>query len=360
MSRINSSVVVAMSGGVDSSVAAGLLVQQGYKVIGATLLFRPCDDDGSVSWCCGRGAEEQARAVAEKLGISHYVVDCAKEFENSVLRPAWNEYDRGRTPNPCVICNQSIKFKLLGELAKKLNITKVATGHYSRIEDDTSSGTPMLLRGKDTSKDQSYFLFSLSKQQMKSALFPLGELSKTEVRRIAAEMGFPNANRPESQDACLGLEDGGFAEGLRKMFRASTRPGHIVDKRGNELGEHAGIHQFTVGQRKGLGIAMGCRAYVANIDTDRSQVTLSPDIEDLTSDSLTASNVTWTGGVHPELPLCVKAQIRYRHLATEATIDFEDRDRVVVHFDKPQRAVAPGQAVVFYKGDRVLGGGWID
>ncbi len=353
-------VIVAMSGGVDSSVTAGLLQRDGHKVIGATLLFRPCDDDDAVSWCCARGAQEAARAAAGELSIPHYVVECAAEFERDVLRPAWEEYDRGRTPSPCISCNKQIKFELLIELADKIGADSVATGHYARVERDEESGRALLRCGKDASKDQSYFLYSLSQEQLVRARFPLGALEKKEVRRLAAEMELPNAERPESQDACFTFGKDGFAEGLRQRFAASARSGQVIDFQGNILGDHKGIHRFTVGQRKGLGIALGHRAYVAQINADSSRVVLSADDPDLTSNQLTASDVSWTSGVCPPLPVRVRAKIRYRHKAADAVVEPLEEGRVAVKFDTPQRAITPGQATVFYDGDRVLGGGWID
>ena len=348
-----------MSGGVDSSVAAAILQKEGYTVIGATLRLRPCDDDGEVSWCCGRGAEEQSRAVAGVLGIPHYVVDAAEAFEKSVLRPSWDQYERGRTPSPCILCNEKIKFQLLLEFGAKLGATRVATGHYARLK-RTETGTA-LLRGRDPNKDQSYFLFSLTEAHLEAALFPLGSLTKPEVRALARGMTFPNAERKESQDACfVSQREGGFAETLRMRFGAAATPGNVVDDTGRVLGVHGGIHHFTVGQRKGLGIATGRRSYVSRIDPT-GDVVLSDGVQSLMSGSLTASGLVWTGGVPPEeATFRCKAQIRYRHNPVwgEATV-LEDH-RLHLKFDAPQKAVAPGQAVVLYDGDQVLGGAWID
>lgn len=350
-------VIVAMSGGVDSSVCAGLLLRQGYNVIGATLLFRPCDDDGQVSWCCGRGAEESARQVAQKLGFPHYVLDCAKEFEEEILRPAWKEYDRGRTPSPCILCNERIKFRLLLEFGKKLGATKVATGHYARVH---LNGSNTLLRGKDPSKDQSYFLFTLSKEHLDAAIFPLGDYLKSEIRELARDMDLPCAERPESQDACFQHKEGGFSEALRQRFHGPRRTGEVVDSFGNLLGTHDGIHKYTVGQRKGLGIAMGRRAYVAGIEAARNRIVLTDDVEAIKSTQLFASSFFWTGGVKPNLPVACEGQIRYRHKSSPAKASITDDGRLRVIFENPQKAVAPGQAVVLYDGVRVIGGGWID
>ncbi|MCP4675056.1 MAG: tRNA 2-thiouridine(34) synthase MnmA [Deltaproteobacteria bacterium] len=352
-------VVVAMSGGVVSSVTAGLLLEEGHPVIGATLLFRPYVDDESVNWCCGAGALEAARSVSKTLGIAHHALDCAAEFEEQVLRPAWNEYDRGRTPSPCIACNERIKFGILIELAKKLGATKVASGHYARIDRSDDGKSTRLLRGVDRRKDQSYFLFSLTSKQLDSILFPLGDLQKSEVRRLARKMGFSNADRPDSQDACFVYKDEGFAEGLRRRFDAEARPGRVLDSNGTDLGKHPGIHRFTIGQRKGLGIALGHRAYVSRIDATRAEVVLSSDESFLMTDFLTASEISWKDGERPALPMRVQVKIRYRHEAAEAMLD-EENGRATVRFDEPQRAVTPGQAAVFYDGECVVGGGWIE
>lgn len=352
-------VIVAMSGGVDSSVAAGLLRQQGYGVIGATLRLRPGTEGANVKWCCGAGAEEQSRAVAGVLGIRHYVIEASDAFESSVLRPSWAEYDRGRTPSPCILCNERIKIRILLDLARKVGAAKVATGHYARIERERGSQRPVLLRGLDRQKDQSYFLFSLTPAQLRSTLFPLGGLTKPEVRDLARGMGFANAERLESQDACFVLRESGFAEALRLKFRAAPRPGDVVDDTGRKLGEHRGIHRYTVGQRKGLGIALGRRAYVSRIDAETAQVVLSHTVEALESPSLRAADPVWTGGVIPPLPVRCQAQIRYRHAPVRAEASLNPDGSLVVTFDEPQKAIAPGQAVVLYDGDRVLGGAWI-
>ncbi len=350
-------VLVAMSGGVDSSVAAAILKEQGYDVLGATLVFRPEENVDKISWCCGDGAVQSARAVADKLGIEHHTVDAADEFEREILKPAWDEYARGRTPSPCINCNAKMKFGLLMSHASNLGAEIMATGHYALLEKDGERG---LFRGRDTSKDQSYFLFALSRDQLGKVVFPLGGLEKSEVRTIASKMGLASANRPESQDACFIIEGGGFSEALRTRFEATARAGDVVDPRGEKLGRHKGIHLYTIGQRKGLGIAVGSRAYVSGIDVDNSSVVLSDDPRDLESTRLTASSPTWIDGTAPSFPLRCTAQIRYRHAPAGAVVNPDGKGGLRVEFEKPQRAVAPGQGVALFDGDRVLGGGWID
>lgn len=352
-------VVVALSGGVDSSVAAALLVEQGVEAIGVTLRFWPCADAGPAPArvsCCGIDGVESARAVAATLGIPHYVVDCREEFEAEVLKPAWEEYARGRTPNPCVTCNRAIKFGLLLRQAERLGAEGLATGHHARLA-RTASGR-VLLRGRDPRKDQSYFLFALSPAQLDAAELPVGEMTKDEVRAAARRRGLPSAERPESQDACLGTDGERLGEALRRRFGEVARPGEIVDTDGRVLGRHAGIHRFTVGQRKGLGVAAGERAYVCAIDAARGAVVVCTDPRELEADELEAAGATWLGP--PPGPGPVTAQIRYRHAAAPARVEQLAEDRLRVRFDLPQRAVTPGQAVVVYDGERVVGGGWIE
>ena len=349
-----------MSGGVDSSVAAGLLVEDGWDVIGVTLLLKPCADDGVVNWCCGADAQSQARNVASTLGIPFYAVDRAELFEQNVLEPTWAEYARGRTPNPCVRCNQSLKLGSLLELARKLGASHVATGHYARIEPAGPRGELHLLRGRDAHKDQSYFLYFATADQLASTLFPLGGLHKPEVRKIATRMNLATANRPDSQDACLGVAGGGFAEGLRQRFGVTVSAGNVVDTEGTVLAQHAGIHNFTIGQRKGLGVALGRRVYVVAIDAESHEVVVSDEPQRTTAAGLEASEVVLTGNSDAQLPPRCTAQIRYQHTPASAEITDLGSGRVEVRFDEPQHAVAPGQTVVFYEGPRVLGGGVID
>ncbi len=350
-----SRIAVAMSGGVDSSTAAALLMEQGHEVLGITLQFRknPARDDAGT--CCGDDAILQAQRAAHKLGIDHRVVDCSEAFEEQILRAAWSEYDQGRTPNPCIHCNAVIKFGLLLEHALAQGATSLATGHYARILREEGQA-PLLCRGKDRNKDQSYFLFALSQRQLQHALFPLGEHTKEEIRQLARGFGLPNAERPESQDACFKTAETGFAEALRLKFNSPHRPGDFVDTQGQHLGRHPGIHLFTIGQRRGHGLALGQRAYVMSIDAESSRVMITTREQDLEAQGLVARDVRWA--VPPPGSFEGEVQIRYRSQAVAAVIEM-DGERAIAHFKTPHRAVTPGQAAVFYRGSTVIGGGWI-
>lgn len=347
-------IAVAMSGGVDSSVAAARLLEQGVEVVGITLRLRP--DGPSLP---GRGATdvEAARAAAERLGIPHHVFDARDEFDRLVLRPAWEEYDRGRTPNPCVRCNRTVKFGVLWSHAAALGAEALATGHYARLERD-ADGRFVLRRGRDRRKDQSYFLAGLSDEQFARTILPLGDLSKDEVRARARALGLPNADRPGSRDACFGTIDGSFAEALRERFGAGARPGRIVDRAGREWGRHRGLHRFTVGQRQGLGIARGARAYVLAIEPASGDVVVGT-WDELLCEGVEATLIRWHE--RPAVrPARFEAQTRYRQPVVAAEV-FEDGDgRLEVRFAERVAGVAPGQALVFYDGDRVVGCAWID
>lgn len=351
-------VVVALSGGVDSAVAAALLLEQGLEPIGLTLRYWLCtpgaeSDARETPSCCGVEGVAQARAAAAVLGIPHYVVEARELFEREVLRPAWEAYARGETPNPCVHCNERVKLGLLLEHARRLGAERVATGHYARVADGPEG--PRLLRGSDREKDQSYFLFTLTRAQLERTVFPLGALHKREVRERAARLGLPNAARRESQDACLVGEDG-FAELLRQRFAAEPSPGPILDEAGAVLGRHPGIHHFTIGQRRGLGVALGRRAWVSAIDPARATVTLTAREDALRAPGLLLRDHHATGAL-PASGLAL--QLRYRHSAATVARLEERAGQLAVWFAEPQRAVTPGQAGVLYADDLVLGGGWI-
>jgi len=356
-------VAVAMSGGVDSSVAAYLLKKAGHNVIGVTLSMKTDDSDSSRSLCGGSDEIAAATSIAEQLGIPLHTVSCRSIFNERILQESWREYASGRTPNPCVHCNRVIKFGVLWDHARSLGATRFATGHYARIEPvmgEISDSGRYLLRGLDRKKDQSYFLYRLSQAQLNAVMFPLGLLSKTEIRHIARENGFINADRRESQDVCLALAGEQFGELLRMRFNEPDQPGHFVDRDGNVLGEHNGIHRFTIGQRRGLGISLGKPAYVTAIHSKTRDIVVSTDPQDLLCRAFTVSGVHWINPDIDTLPLSAEVKIRYLHKASPAYLVPGPEGSVTVEFESHQRAVTPGQSAVFYIGNRVLGGGPID
>jgi len=350
-------VVVGMSGGVDSSVAAALLVEEGFEVEGLSLRLQPCQDDQENRSCCGIQGLACARAVADKLGIPHLVRDLRRRFAQVVLRGAWDDYARGRTPNPCVVCNRMVKFKALQERAEEIGATWIATGHHARV---IGTGSAELLRGRDGDKDQAYFLCRLSREQLAMTRLPIGGLTKAEVRELARKLELPAAGRPESQDACLESLGLGFAEALRLRFGAPARPGEVVDTEGNVLGTHAGIHRFTIGQRRGLGIASGDRLHVVAIDHLQARVIATAEEQRLFSTSCVLSDVVWLSEAQAGQSFEAEVQIRSRHRAAGALIEPVVDRAVLVRFHDMQRAVTPGQAAAIYKGERLLGAGWIE
>jgi len=351
-------VLVAMSGGVDSSVAAALLVERGWTVIGATLRLHPCEEGHPERFCCGVNAEIASKAVAEKLGIEHHVISAGVPFEDLILRPAWDAYAAGHTPSPCPLCNRELKLGLLQSTARSLGAAYVATGHYARR--GGTDALPTLLRGLDDNKDQSYFLFALTADQLSSAVFPLGDMDKPAVRAHAAALDLVNARQPSSQDACLVGPEGSFAESLRQRFDQPTRSGDIVDEDGRVVGRHPGVHHFTIGQRRGLGVAMGRPAFVMGIDAEAARVTITTRPDALLCGGLLARDLNWLmPPPAPTEPFPCEVQVRYRASAVPSQGLLRADGSLEIRFDRPQRAVTSGQAAVLYRGERVLGGGWI-
>ena len=350
-------IVVAMSGGVDSSVAAALLAREGHDVVGLSMqLYDQSNGEITFGSCCTLDDLYDARRVAAAIGIPHYIVNFERKFEDHVIADFVREYAAGRTPIPCVHCNGDLKFASLVERADGLGAEAVATGHYAQVDFDEESGRYRLKRGVDRQKDQSYFLFTLSQAQLARARFPVGHLDKAAVREEARALGLRVAAKKDSQEICF-VPAGEHPDFVAS--RAALGGGVIRDREGRELGRHDGIHRFTIGQRKGLGLSTGVPLYVVDIDAESAAVTVGAK-EDLERDTLTASRVNWIDGAVPPAPIRAHARIRHRHAEAPATIAPVTADRVSVVFDDTQSAITPGQAVVFYDGDVCLGGGWID
>jgi tRNA-specific 2-thiouridylase len=351
-------IVVAMSGGVDSSVAAALLAQQGHDVIGLSMqLYDQSGGETTFGSCCTLDDLHDARRVAAQLGIPHYIVNFQQKFNDTVVSDFVREYGAGRTPIPCVHCNGDLKFATLVERAASFDAPFVATGHYARVATDPETGLKRLLRGVDPNKDQSYFLFTLTQAQLAHAVFPVGELDKPAVREQARALGLAVADKKDSHEICF-VAKGDHAEFLEGRG-VSRSEGLIRDVEGKVVGQHTGVHRFTVGQRKGLGVASAIPLYVVGIDAAENAVTVGPRTA-LDRYELSASGVNWISGTPPSPGSRVTAQIRHRHKEAAATITPVGSDRVTLVFDEAQAAVAPGQALVMYRGNEVVGGGWID
>jgi len=364
-------IAVAMSGGVDSSAAAALLKEQGHELVGFTMQLWnqrrgiSVDENGDPlpSRCCSLDDVYDARRVAEELGFPFYVLNLEREFERDVVEPFVASYLKGETPIPCVSCNSRLKFASLDRLAASLGCEKVATGHYARVTYDEAAKRYRLFRGRNLQKDQSYFLWELTQEQLSRSLFPLGEMSKPEVRDVARQSNLAIAEKAESQEICF-VPDGNYSGFIDRYLAAEGETarlpaaGEIVDSGGVVVGTHTGIHRYTIGQRRGIGIASERPLYVLDIDATKNQVTVGEADELLTSE-FTAAGVNWIAHQNPAHAVQASVRIRYRHQEAPATITPLENHRARVFFTEPQRAITPGQATVFYDGDEVLGGGWI-
>lgn len=340
-------IMLGMSGGVDSSVAAAVLLENGFAVAGATLIL--CSDDSGLN-------SRDAAAVCEKLKIKHYTFDFKNEFSNFVISDFISQYKSGKTPNPCIVCNKHIKFGKMLDTAVELGYNKIATGHYARIE-RRDDGRYLLMRAADPAKDQSYVLYGLTQNQLSHLLFPLGEYTKSEIRQKAKALGLINADRPDSQDICF-VPDGDYAEFIERASGEKSQSGDYTDINGRVLGRHRGIIHYTLGQRKGLGIALGKPAFVIDKCCDGNTVVLG-DEEHLFKTEVFAENVNYIPFDRLDGEMRVTAKLRYRHSAQPAVIMPHGEHGVRIIFDSPQRAPSPGQAAVFYDGDTVVGGGTI-
>ncbi len=374
-------IAVAMSGGVDSSAAAALLKEQGHELVGFSMqlwnqrrINVGPDGEPLPSRCCSLDDLYDARVVANKLGFPFYVVNMEDDFERDVVQPFVNNYLNGLTPSPCVQCNSYLKFDKLVELAKTADANKVATGHYARVMWDEARGRWLLLRAVNHAKDQSYFLFELTQEQLSYAFFPLGEMTKQEVRDLAEAAGLPTAQKPESQEICF-VPDGNYAQFIERYLAEDKpagkalpvlnnyqpnqlAPGEIVTTTGEVIGTHTGIHRYTVGQRKGLGISAPDPLYVVEVDAKQNRVVVGSS-DDLLKSTMTVNRTNWIPFDRLRESLHVSVKIRSRAEEAGAMLTAQDDGSVLVAFDEPQRAVTPGQAAVFYDGEIVVGGGWI-
>jgi len=362
-------IAVAMSGGVDSSTVAAVLLRQGHSVVGLTMQLwnqrrlpelqagRPAQHR-----CCSLDDVYDAKRVAQHLQFPHYVVNFEEQFEERVVRPFVQQYLSGRTPVACTNCNTDVKFEPLLRMARQIGAERLATGHYARIRKNGENGRYELLRARDDSKDQSYFLWGLKQEQLSRSDFPLGELTKEEVRELARAVNLPVAEKPESMELCF-VPNGNYVQFIHSYSRAEGKPledreGEIVTEDGTVIARHAGVHNYTIGQRKGLGFAAGKPVYVLAIDTENNRIVVGED-DALRTTELEMESVNWISIAEPAEPLHGQAKIRHKHAPAAATIEALPGNRARITFDKPQRAVTPGQAAVFYNGDVVLAGGWI-
>lgn len=356
---MNNKALIAMSGGVDSSVAAYIMKERGYDCIGVTMkLFH--NEDIGVSRehsCCSLDDVEDARSVAYSLNMPYYVFNFSDRFKELVVDKFVSAYEQGITPNPCIDCNRYLKFEELFRRAKEMEFDYVVTGHYARIEYDEETGRYLLKKALDDTKDQSYVLYSMTQEQLAHIKFPLGEMKKTEVRKIAEAHNFINAKKHDSQDICF-VQNGSYADFIEDYTKKNYPDGSFVDIDGNKLGTHKGIIRYTVGQRKGLGLALKQPMYVKEVNPSTNTVMLATN-EELFSSSVTANNINLISVDRIDKPMRVKAKVRYRHTEQWGTLTQTDADTIHVEFDEPQRAITKGQALVLYDGDTVVGGGTI-
>jgi tRNA-specific 2-thiouridylase len=347
-----------MSGGVDSSATAALLLEQGYDVVGITLKLWPQDCvSRAEDKCCGPQAVADARSVCHTLGIPYYLIDEAAEFQTKVIQYFADEYKAGRTPNPCVMCNQNLKFGRLLDRAEQLGAQYIATGHFARVEKSPDGRRTWLRRGRDARKDQSYFLFSLRQNQLARAMFPLGDKTKSDTREVARYCHLKTADKEESMEICF-VPDNDYGKFLQQARLVQKHQGDIVNLRGEVLGQHDGIEFYTIGQRKGLGVSSPKPLYVVELDATSNRVVVADDSA-LDRDEMMVDRCNWIAFAEPPTALDATVKIRYNHPGTSAAITPLPGGRAQVKFRVPQRAITPGQAAVFYQDDLVLGGGWI-